>query len=78
MKTMMLDIAQLKEKIKKINREKIEAKIKLKFIEEQSIDIALISESHDRENKRLEDHIKLSTHTVISNFYQRPTKEKGG
>ena len=48
------------------------------FIEEEAIDIAFISESHDRENKRLEDHIRLSTHTVISNLYQRPTSEKGG
>ena len=46
------------------------------FIEEENIDIAFISESHDRENKRLEDHIKINTHTVISNLYQRPTKEK--
>ena len=37
------------------------------FIEEEDIDIAFISESHDRENKKLEDNIKLETHTVISN-----------
>ena len=49
-----------------------------RFIEEENIDVAFISESHDRENKRLEDHIKLNTHSVISNLYQRPTKEKGG
>ena len=49
-----------------------------RFIEEDNIDVAFISESHDRENKRLEDHIKLNTHSVISNLYQRPTKEKGG
>ena len=48
------------------------------FIEEEDIDIAFISESHDRENKRLEDHIKLEDHVVISNLSQRPTKEKGG
>ena len=48
------------------------------FIIEEEIDLAIISESHDRENKRLEDHIHISTHTVISNHYQRPTKEKGG
>ena len=49
-----------------------------RFIEEENIDVAFISESHDRENKRLEDYIKLNTHSVISNLYQRPTKEKGG
>ena len=48
------------------------------FIEEEEIDVAFISESHDRNNKRLEDHIKLENHTVISNLYQRPTSEKGG
>ena len=48
------------------------------FIEEEDIDLAIISESHDRENKRLEDHINLKNHIVISNLYQRPTKEKGG
>ena len=48
------------------------------FIEEEDIDIAFISESHDRENKRLEDHIKLEDHVVISNINQRPTKEKRG
>ena len=49
-----------------------------RFIEEEEIDVALISESHDRENKRLEDHIKLNSHIVISNLYQRSTNEKGG
>ena len=48
------------------------------FIEEEEIDLAVISESHDRENKRLEESIELSNHTVISNLYQRSTKEKGG
>ena len=48
------------------------------FIEEEEIDVAFISESHDRNNKRLEDHIKLDSHIVISNLYQRPTSEKGG
>ena len=47
-------------------------------IEEEEIDVAFISESHDRENKRLEDHIKLDNHTVISNIYQISTSEKGG
>ena len=32
------------------------------FIEEEDIDIAFISQSHDRENKRLEDHITLEDH----------------
>ena len=49
-----------------------------RFIEEEEIDIAFISESHDRKNKRLEDHIHLNSHKVISNLHQRPTKEKGG
>ena len=49
-----------------------------RFIEEENIYIAFISESHDRENKRLEDHIKINSHLVISNLHQRPTKEKGG
>ena len=48
------------------------------FIDEENIDIAFISESHDRENMRLEDHFQLASHTVISNLYQRPTKEKEG
>ena len=48
------------------------------FIEEESIDVAFISESHDRKNKRLEDNIILPNHTVISNIYQRSTSEKGG
>ena len=46
------------------------------FIEEESIDCAFISESHDRENKKLEDHITLEDHEVISNLYQR--EGKGG
>ena len=49
-----------------------------RFIEEENIDVAFISETHERENKRLEDHMKLDTHTIISNIYQRQTKEKGG
>ena len=49
-----------------------------RFIDEENIDVAFISESHDREDKRLEDHIKLDKHTVISNLFQRPVKEKGG
>ena len=48
------------------------------FIEEEDIDVAFISESHDRDNKRLEDNIQLDNHTVISNIYQRSVNEKGG
>ena len=48
------------------------------FIEEEEIDVAIISESHDRENKRLEDNNNLKNHTIISNLHQRPTKENGG
>ena len=46
------------------------------FILEESIDVAFISESHDRENKRLDEHINLEDHEVISNIYQR--EGKGG
>ena len=46
------------------------------FIDEESIDVAFISESHDRENKKLEDHFNLENYKVISNLYQRA--EKGG
>ena len=46
------------------------------FVVEESIDVAFISESHDRDNKRLEDHFNLDGYEVISNLYQR--KEKGG
>ena len=35
------------------------------FIVEENIVVAFISESHDRENKRLEEHIKLNTHTSM-------------
>ena len=47
-------------------------------IEEENMDVAFISESHDRENKRLEDHFHLESHTLISNLCQRPTTEKRG
>ena len=40
--------------------------------------MTFISESHDRENKKLEDHMNLPMHQIISNIYQRPTKEPGG
>ena len=46
------------------------------FIKEETIDIAFISESHDRESKRLEDHFVLENFQVISNVYQR--QGKGG
>ena len=48
------------------------------FLEEEEIDVGFISESHDRESKRLEDHMIIPTHTIISNLYQRNIKEKGG
>ena len=48
------------------------------FIEEEDIDVTFISESHDRDKKRLEDNIILDDHTVISNIYQRSVNEKGG
>ena len=46
------------------------------FIDEENIDVAFISKSHDRENKKLEEHFDLEDYRVISNLYQR--KEKGG
>ena len=46
------------------------------FIEEEEIDCAFISESHDREGKRLEDNLLLENHTIISNIHQR--NGKGG
>ena len=46
------------------------------FIVEENIDVSFISESHDRENKRLEDQFNLEGYTVISNLYQR--NGKGG
>ena len=48
------------------------------FIEEEEIDVAFISESHDRENKQLEDHIKLDNYVVISNIHQRSITQRGG
>ena len=48
------------------------------FINEENVDVAFISESHDRENKRLEDHIQLEDHVTISNVYQRSTTVSGG
>ena len=49
-----------------------------RFIEEENIDVTFISETHERENKKLEDYIKLDNHTIVSNFYQRQAKNKGG
>ena len=46
------------------------------FIDEESIDVAFISESHDRENKKLEEHFNLDNFKVISNISQR--QDKGG
>ena len=46
------------------------------FIIEENIDVAFISESHDREGKRLEEWVNIENHQVISNIHQR--KEKGG
>ena len=54
---------------------KLEQKL---FIEEEKIDLAFISESHDRENRKLEENMKLDNHTIISNIHQRSTNEKGG
>ena len=38
-----------------------------------AIDVAFISESHDRESKRLEDHFVLENFQVISNVYSNQT-----
>ena len=46
------------------------------FIDNQSIDVAFISESHDRQNKKLEDHFDLENYKVVSNIHQR--EGKGG
>ena len=46
------------------------------FIDEEEIDLAFISESHEREDKKLEDNINLENHVVISNIHQR--EGKGG
>ena len=48
------------------------------FIQEEDIDVAFISESHDRDNKRLEDHMQINSHVVLSNIHQRPSKTPGG
>ena len=46
------------------------------FIDEQSIDIAFISESHERENRKLENKFHLENYKVVSNIHQR--EGKGG
>ena len=46
------------------------------FIDEETIDVAFVSESHDRQNKKLEDNFNLENYKVISNLYQR--QGKGG
>ena len=48
------------------------------FITEENIDVTFISESHDRENKKLEDNMILEDHIVISNIHQRSSKVSGG
>ena len=39
------------------------------FIDEENVDVSFISESHDRENKRLEDYFNLDGYKVISNLH---------
>ena len=46
------------------------------FIDEETIDVAFVSESHDRQNKKLEEHFNLENYKVISNLFQR--QGKGG
>ena len=58
-----------------MNQAIYETKVISTFIKGESIDVAFISESHDRDNKRLEEHIKLEDHVTISNLYQRNTTE---
>ena len=40
-------------------------------MQEEDIDVALVSETWEKEKKPLPDLIKLTTHTVISNVHQR-------
>ena len=44
------------------------------FIEEENVDCAFISESHDRKNFKLEDNFELENFKVISNLDQRNCK----
>ena len=46
------------------------------FVEEEEVDLLLMSESWERDNKTLDEIIKLENHTIISNVSQR--KGKGG
>ena len=46
------------------------------LVQEEDVDIVVMSESWERENKTLQEIIKLDDHTVISNVHQR--KEVGG
>ena len=41
------------------------------FMEEEMVDLLLMSESFERENLKLKEIIKLENHEVISNVYQR-------
>ena len=41
------------------------------FVEEEDVDLILMSESWEREKLRLEEIVKLEDHIVISNVYQR-------
>ena len=46
------------------------------FIDEEKIDVSFISESHDREDKRLDEHFDLEDYKIITNLHQRT--EQGG
>ena len=46
------------------------------FIVEEEVDVAFVSESHDRDNFKLQENLSLSQHEIFSNLDQR--KEKGG
>ena len=46
------------------------------LIEEEEADVTFVSESHEREDHKLEDQINLEDFEVISNVSQR--KGKGG
>ena len=46
------------------------------FIEREDVDVVFMSESWEREEKTLHNIIKLETHDIVSNIFQR--KGKGG
>ena len=46
------------------------------FIEEETVDVIFVSETHERETMKLEEHFTLEDFKVISNVHQR--NEKGG